>query len=145
MKSTHGIRQDDIEAEVAGLTAKSRVDLEASWRTCFGCEPPKGVKRRFMERAIAYQLQAKAYGGLRSVVRKALGTATRDPSAISHKTIDNTPKPGTRLVREWNNRSHTVDVLEAGYLYNGQTYRSLSAIARTITGARWSGPRFFGL
>lgn len=60
-------------------------------------------------------------------------------------TISKSPPPGTRLVREWNGRNHTVEVLEQGFLCDGQRYRSLSAVARAITGARWSGPRFFGL
>ena len=54
-------------------------------------------------------------------------------------------RPGTRLVREWNGRTHVVDVSEDGFAFDGKTYRSLSAIAKRITGAHWSGPRFFGL
>jgi len=65
--------------------------------------------------------------------------------ASSRAVAAASPKPGTRFLRDWNGTTHVVDVTAAGYLWNGQTYRSLSAIAREITGARWSGPRFFGI
>jgi hypothetical protein len=144
MNGKSGHRQG-VEAKVARLAEQIRPDLEAAWRKHFGCAPPKGVKRRFLERAIAYRLQAGTFGGLRPGLRKALDAAARDPSTVKLVPNIDIAKPGTRLVREWNGRNYTVDVLETGYQFNGQVYRSLSAIARTITGARWSGPRFFGL
>jgi hypothetical protein len=141
-KSGH---QHGVEAKIARLAEQNRPDLEAAWHKHFGRAPPKGVKRRFLERAIAYRLQAQAFGGLHPRLHKALRAAVRDPTTAKLAPLVSTPKPGTRLVREWNGRNYTVDVLETGYRFNGQVYRSLSAIARTITGARWSGPRFFGL
>ena len=137
--------QQSVEAKIAQLAEQCRPELEAAWRKHFSCVPPKGVKRRFLERAIAYRLQAQAFGGLSPRLHKALGAAARDPTAAKFAPLVGTPKPGTRLVREWNGCNYTVDVLEAGYRFNGRVYRSLSAIARAITGARWSGPRFFGL
>ena len=97
----------------------------------------------FIIRAISYEMQAKHYGGLRPIVVRRLdriaGGATEDAPKTS--ALD----PGTRLVREWNGATHTVDVTDDGFEWRGKTYGSLSVIAREITGAVWSGPRFFGL
>jgi hypothetical protein len=107
----------------------------------------RGISRQLMIRAIAYELQAKTFGGLKpAVVRQlqkiAAGLVTGAPVAI--KTAFKL-KPGARLVREWNGITHVVEVVDDGFIWNGERHLSLSAIARTITGARWSGPRFFGL
>ena len=96
-----------------------------------------------MVRAIAYEMQAKCYRGLRPAVARRL-------DKVAGGETENTPKtpalnPGTRLFREWNGATHTVDVTDDGFEWRGETYGSLSAIAWQITGARWSGPRFFGL
>ena len=135
----------EVEARIEKMRTFPRDDLEKSWIRIHGCNPPKGVKRRFLERAIAYHLQTTAFGGLRPRTFKALMAVLagqrnvgREGSAISSL------RPGSRLVREWNGRSHHVHVLENGFAFKGRVYRSLSAIAREITGARWSGPRFFG-
>jgi len=106
------------------------------------------MSRRLLELAAAYDAQAKVYGGLKPAVRrKLLHFATRPalPAEAPRRKPQNPLAPGSRLVREWHGRSHTVEVLEQGFLYAGRRYRSLSEIARAITGARWSGPRFFGL
>ena len=100
-----------------------------------------------MVRAIAYEMQAKKYGGLKPAVsrqlqRIAAGLAAGEPVAIKAASK---LKPGARLVREWNGSTHVVEVVDGGFIWNGERYSSLSAIARAITGARWSGPRFFGL
>ncbi len=79
-------------------------------------------------------------------LRRLVGSNRGDKSASTPRTIvSKTLPPGTRLVREWHGRPYTVEVLESGFLCDGQRYRSLSEVARAITGARWSGPRFFGL
>ncbi len=100
-----------------------------------------------MVRAIAYEMQARYYGGLKSAIVRRLdkiaggktgGEAKDAPRAI---VLD----PGARLIREWNGVTHTVDVTDDGFEWQDQRYGSLSEIAREITGARWSGPRFFGL
>jgi hypothetical protein len=98
-------------------------------------------------RAIAHRIQELRYGGLSKVIRRklALVAEARDSGAETAKEGAQRIRAGTRLVREWNGRAHTVMVEEDGFSYAGQSYRSLSAIAREITGARWSGPRFFGL
>jgi hypothetical protein len=159
-----------IEKEVAALGDLPREELVARWAKAYGCPPPKGVKRGLLERAAAWHLQAKHLGGLSPIARKAirdaikqgsLGQAPRnlkndsdaqkdDPASNSKRPISRPVaktlvRPGTRLVREWNGRTHFVDVAEDGFVFDGKTYRSLSAIAKRITGAHWSGPRFFGL
>lgn len=144
---------EKLEREVAAVDDLPREELVERWVKVFGCAPPKGIKRGLLERSAAWHLQARRLGGLSSAARKALktappgkGTGHRSPgSAIASLAKSVTLKPGTRLVRDWNGRTHVVDVAEAGFVFDGKTYRSLSAIARRITGARWSGPRFFGL
>ena len=95
-----------------------------------------------MEKAIAYEIQAKVHGGLPARTRRALKAVAK---ADGKPTSPVLPGRGTRLVREWHGRLHEVEVMEEGYRYRGERHRSLSAIARAITGARWSGPRFFGI
>jgi hypothetical protein len=95
-----------------------------------------------MQKAIAYEVQAKVFGGLPARTRRALRDAAK---AHGRSGVSKLPSRGTRLVREWNGALHEVEVLEDGYLWRGARHRSLSAIARAITGTRWSGPRFFGL
>lgn len=92
-------------------------------------------------RFIAFELQSRRKGGLPRAVAAAIEKgAGGKPRRVSPRL-----KPGGRLVREWNGTTHVVDVTEDGFNWNGRSYRSLSAIARAITGAHWSGPRFFGL
>ena len=137
-----------IEDDLAGLAQLSREELAERWRRRFGHEPPKGCGRSLLELAEAYAIQVKAFGALKPHLRRQLegevrgsakSTSARRPKQISRLT------PGTRLVREWNGKTHHVDVVESGFVWNRGRYGSLSAIAREITGARWSGPRFFGL
>ena len=144
-----------VAMEVAALSDLQRGILAELWEQRFGCVPPRGCGRQLLELAAAYVIQEKALGGLNAGTRRALsigrhsdGVAPDQPrhrlklrSAISRQSI----KPGTRLVREWNGRTHHVEVVEQGFVWNGKPHRSLSAIARAITGAQWSGPRFFGL
>ncbi|TMV06565.1 DUF2924 domain-containing protein [Ruegeria sediminis] len=125
--------------DIATLHRLPREALLDSWRDLFGAPPPKGLSAPFLRRFIAFELQARQYGGLpkdflTQLARQGRG-APRQPAL----------KPGGRLLREWNGTTHVVDVREDGYLWNGQIWRSLSAIACEITGAHWSGPRFFGL
>ncbi len=160
-----------IEQEVAALGDLPREELAARWAKVYGCPPPKGVKRGLLERAAAWHLQARHLGGLSPMARKAIrdaikaGTAMArthgqlladsDAGRIDLAAESEAPRypsrrrpsrqAGTRLVREWNGRTHVVDVSEDGFVFDGKTYRSLSAIAKRITGAHWSGPRFFGL
>lgn len=136
---------DEQLAKIAHLDVPA---LRAAWVGVFGRPPPKGISRRLLEHAAAYAAQAKVYGNLKPSVRRKLLQAARTPIASASGTRRQKQhealSPGSRLVREWHGRCHTVEVTERGFLYAGRQYRSLSEVAREITGARWSGPRFFG-
>lgn len=142
-------KTEDVEQELAAIPKMSREDLVARWAEAYGRPPPKGLSRRLLEYSAAYHIQAKAFGGLSASTRRKLRQIakaheqTKSGQASAKPSID--LSPGSRLIREWHGRTFTVDVLDQGYLCDGQRYRSLSEIARAITGARWSGPRFFGL
>jgi hypothetical protein len=131
-----------VERELAALAELDRTALLERWRMAFGRDAPPCLSRALMKKAIAYDLQVNAFGGLSSRTRRALRGAAKAGGRSSFSTL---PSRGTRLVREWHGALHEVEVLEDGYLWRGVRHRSLSAIARAITGARWSGPRFFGL
>jgi hypothetical protein len=121
------------------------------WRRTIGGQSLKYVSVQFMRSALAYEAQIKAYGGHSSAVRKAFKAALKTGQRSSETegrpkpTRQSALRPGTHLVREWNGRTYQIEVLDDGFQMDGKRYRSLSAIARKITGAHWSGPRFFGL
>ncbi len=120
-----------------------RSALTARWLTIYCSEPPKGISRHLLIRAIAYEIQAKRYGGLKPATGRRLKGIVNGTN--SERKTPPRLQPGARLVREWHGVSHVVEVTTDGFIWNGDRHRSLSAIARAITGARWSGPRFFGL
>jgi hypothetical protein len=138
-------RPVDRLAEVAQLDGRA---LRAAWAALFGRVPPESLSRRLLEYAASYHAQAKIYGGLKPALRRRLVQAAR-PRATDGPPLPRKPArvltPGSRLVREWHGRSYTVEVAQNGFLYAGRHYRSLSEVAWVITGAQWSGPRFFGL
>ncbi len=135
------------EIEFGPLADLPRAELATRWQTYYRVDPPKGISRQLLVRAIAYQMQAKRYGGLKPASLRRLHKVMQGDVIGNKAGIARTAKlhPGARLVREWNGISHVVEVIEGGFIWNGDRYASLSAIARAITGARWSGPRFFGL
>ncbi len=136
-----------FEQDIAGLADLPRPDLIARWRALYRGNPPKGISRSLLIRAVAYQLQAKRFGGLKPATDRHLqkiANGTAGGNSINRKVTPDL-QPGARLVREWNGSTHVVDVVEGGFTWNGELYGSLSVIARRITGARWSGPRFFGV
>ena len=123
--------------------------LREEWRRLCRSEPPR-VSRDLLMRAIAYRLQELAFGGLPKWARQrlagsAIGSDPSDPGEQAPKAAEPRLRPGARLVREWRGRTHAVIVLGDGFEFEGRPYRSLTQIAREITGAHWSGPRFFGL
>jgi hypothetical protein len=130
--------------EIGRLAGLSRSELAERWQAIFGSVPPKGVKRGLLERACAYDIQAKAFGGLRRPTKKSLA-AVADGGALKAPPSKLGLKPGSHLLREWHGVVHRAEVTHDGILWNGRRYRSLSAVARAITGTSWSGPRFFGL
>jgi hypothetical protein len=121
-------------------------ELRKEWRRLYRSQPPR-LSRDLLVRAIAYRIQELHYGGLSKATRRKLTALVQARgSDVETATESGAQRIRTgRLVREWNGRTHTVTVEEDGFSYAGQNYRSLSAVARDITGARWSGPRFFGL
>jgi hypothetical protein len=139
---------DSIPTRLAALRTMALPDLKAEWRTLLGAEPP-GYNRRFLESRLAYRIQELTYGGLKpETVRRlqALGEQFASRNATRRRSHHTTmPIAGTRLLREWRGVEHAVTVLAEGYEWQGRPYRSLSAIARAITGTRWNGLVFFGL
>ena len=143
----HGDRTSgDLDATIRELADLPRQNLTERWRQLYRAAPPKGISRPLLLRAVAYGMQVKRTGGLKPAVRRQLrklaeGGSTRAAENLNSARI----APGMRLIREWNGSSHLVEAVAGGFLWNGKRYSSLSAVARAITGARWSGPRFFGL
>jgi hypothetical protein len=139
---------DPIPARLAALKTMPMPDLKAQWRELFETEPPP-FNRRYLENRLAYRIQELAYGGLKPETLRRLQALGEqyDSGNITARRIRHDAKPiiGTRLVREWKSIEHTVTVLADGYEWEGRPYRSLSAIARAITGTRWNGLVFFGI
>ena len=141
-------KPDPIPARLAALKTTPMLDLKRQWRELFETEPP-AFNRRYLESRLGYRIQELAYGGLKpETVRRleALGEQL-DGGNITTRRIraDLTPIVGTRLLREWQGAEHIVTVTTDGFEWQGRPYRSLSAIARAITGTRWNGLVFFGL
>ena len=137
---------ETLGADLEALRGLSREELKRAWQGLYGSTCPAHMSRILLLRALAYRMQERALGGLDPVTRRRLARAAEDlaagrPLAVPAPKI----KPGTRLLREWQGVVHEVIVLERGVEYRDQTWPSLSAVAREITGTRWSGPRFFGL
>ncbi len=126
----------------------STADLKQQWRELFGKEPPP-FNRAYLQTRLAYRVQELAYGGLKpeTVARlEALGEKLDGGNVVLRRIrADDRPIAGTRLMREYQGVEHVVTVLQDGFEYEGRPYRSLSAIARAITGTRWNGWTFFGL
>ena len=136
--------QGKLNRALRALDATPREDLVREWRRLHKSEAPRYASRDFLVRAISYALQERELGGLPASVRRALvAIATGNPASVQPPRLK--IKPGTRLLREWHGTTHEVLVTERGFVWEGATYRSLSAIAVAITGAKWNGPRFFGL
>lgn len=131
----------DIAQEITRLENLTKDDLRAEWRRLHQTSPPKRLSRDILLRGIAYKVQEDTFGGLSKAILRRLQPA----SSATKRRPARTFKPGTRLVREWRGVTHTVVILDHGVEWHGQRYRSLSVVAREITGAHWSGPRFFGL
>jgi hypothetical protein len=120
--------------------------LRQEWRRLYRAEPPR-LSRDLMMRALAYRIQEIAFGGLSKSTLRRLATLAVEFESEGRIATPAQPriKPGARLVREWHGRTHAVVVTEEGFEFEGKLYRSLTSVAREITGAAWSGPRFFGL
>ena len=135
-----------LAEHLVALSELTLPELRTEWRRLYRSPPPR-LSRNLMVRAIAYRIQERACGGLTPAISRRLQEYGRKDAKMPDglNTAGALPKPGTRLVREWNGRTYTVAITEDGFVYNGMTYSSLTKVARIITGAHWSGPRFFGL
>ncbi|MCW3848106.1 DUF2924 domain-containing protein [Sphingomonas sp. LB-2] len=132
---------------LAALATMRAAELRAEWERVYRAPAPP-LTGDLLRRGIAWRLQERVHGGLPTSVARELRRLKRQyerSGTVSINVHDGRIKPGTRLVREWGGASHHVLVLESGYQYRDRRYLSLSQIARDITGAHWSGPRFFGL
>jgi hypothetical protein len=127
-----------LDAEIADLACLGLEELRARWRVAFG-PPPKLRSAELMRLMLAWRLQARAYGGLDAGTRQRL--VRRGPVAPAGRALG----IGARLTRDWEGEKIEVIVTAEGFSWKGACYKSLSALASTITGTRWNGPRFFGL
>jgi hypothetical protein len=136
---------DSIAAQVAALPKKPTPELKQMWRELFDREPP-GFSRNYLVSRLSYRLQELHFGGLTPTTRAKLDALADglDPKAARKRVVDG-PVVGTRLVREFQGREYTVTVLADGFEWEGRRYKSLSAVARAITGTRWNGLTFFGV
>ena len=136
----------EVEAEIAGLLDRSTQELRLVWRQLHRAGPPVGLSRDLLIRALAYDLQERTHGGASAALRRrlqSLAEASEKGALAVNRGI--VLKAGTTLVRQWRGHTHTVLVQKDGFEHEGQRYGSLTTIAERITGAHWSGPRFFGL
>jgi hypothetical protein len=137
----------DVAQALTRLSELTIFELRGEWRRLHRTPPPMRLSRDLLTRGITYKLQERAYGGLSLATARKLEHANADPqSRGAAKPVQPISlRPGTRLVREWRGVTHMVLIHADGVEWRGQRYRSLTIVARKITGARWSGPRFFGL
>jgi len=135
-----------LSDRLAALAGLSLADLRLEWRRRYRAEPPR-LSRDIMIRAIAYRLQEIAHGGPSKATQRRFMTLAAEFETGGRIAPPPRPrvKPGSRFVREWHGRTHTVCVTDDGFEFQGKAYRSLTKIAFDITGAQWSGPRFCGL
>jgi len=138
---------EDLSAQIENLANLGSEELDQTWRDLFGSERPRRVCGNLLIKALGYRLQEKAIGGLKPSTRRLLERWGRNGSerGLSAEPARTQLKVGTGLVRQWHGVTHRVTVLDDGFDFDGERFRSLSEIARKITGVRWSGPLFFGL
>ncbi len=144
-----------IVRQIADLETLPAARLEDRWRALFGTDPP-ACQRRFLVKRLAYRLQELAYGGLSEAARTRMEEIAQEAGFDEEASLPGRsrrgaqrkralPVAGTRLVRVWDDRRYEVTVTATGFEFEGRPYRSLSAIANTITGTHWNGRVFFGL
>ena len=138
--------QHETSSRIARLNELTAQQLRDEWHRLHGGQPPR-LSRDLLIRTIAYRIQEVAYGGLSKAIQRKLAVLGKELKLKGGVVVtpDLSLRPGARLVREWRGRTHTVIVTENGFEYAGEVFLSLTKIAHAITGAHWSGPRFFGL
>lgn len=134
-----------VYKQLETLPNLSRDDLTRLWQKLFNSTPDPKIRKPSLVRFLAYRIQEQAYGSLSVTSERRLRQLAGAVAGNSNAKVFPKIQPGTRFVREWQNQVHLVSVEAKGYEYRGDRYRSLSEIARRITGTRWSGPLFFGL
>ena len=136
-----------VSTELAAIAMMTYSELHLAWRRHYRAVPPKKMSRDILELGIAWKIQESKLGGLGAAVKRQIAelASTMEAKSDLAKPRAISLKLGARLLRTWEGVTHEVLVVEDGFLWAGKTWRSLSAIAREITGTRWSGPRFFGL
>ena len=139
--------EEQLRAEIESLPGLTLQELRERWERLYGRPAPKSFRRDLLVRAVAYQMQVKVYGGLSAATKRRLreiAAAARD-GTFDASMAGPRIKPGTRLIRLWQGETHTVFVHEDDFEWNGERHRSLSTIARKITGTSWNGWTFFGV
>ncbi len=138
---------ETIRPRLASLKACSITELKDHWRALYKYEPPLRISHELLTRAVAYRIQEQVHGGLKPSTRRLLMRLANDArSGRPLRFEPAAPAPaGTVLLREWHGVTHEVRVLDRGVLYKRKRYRSLTEVAKQITGAHWNGPQFFGL
>ncbi len=139
--------EDAVAVKLRVLAEMDYDALRDEWRRLYRAHPPKRVSRDLLQLGVAWKIQEKAYGGLSTALKRRLAdlakTMEQDGDIVRSRVAR--LKPGAKLIRKWQGETHTVAVLEDGFEWQGKRWRSLSVIAKLITGSHWSGPRFFGL
>lgn len=138
---------NSLSSELASVITMTYTQLHHAWRRHYRVVPPKKMSRDILELGIAWKIQENKLGGLGVSMKRQIAELARTMETKSDlaKPRVVSLKPGARLLRSWSGVTHEVLVVEDGFLWGGKTWRSLSAIAREMTGTLWSGPRFFGL
>lgn len=141
------LNASNLEDEIARLRDLDLSDLRDKWRKHYKTEPSRSFRRDFLVRAVAYKMQVEVYGGLKSSTLRRLKQIAEALREGKPETIFTAPKikPGTLLVRSWRDETHIVTALEDGFEWKRKRYRSLSEVARAITGTQWNGLVFFGV
>ncbi len=145
-KATTAARQKKVEEQIANLPSMARPALHKLWRELFELDPSPALRREMLVPILAYRIQEKAFGGLKESTGRKLSELANDYLSARKSAAPQMirPKIGTRYVREYGGKLHEVTVLDSSYEYEDKTYRSLTEIAKVITGTKWSGPVFFG-
>jgi hypothetical protein len=138
---------ETISLRLASRKSSSIAELKQQWQALYHSEPPHRISRELLTRAVAYRIQEQVYGGIKPSTRRLLirlANDARSGSPLKPKPAS-AAQPGTVLMREWHGVTHEVRVLDRGVQYKRKRYRSLTEVAKLVTGAHWNGPHFFGL
>jgi Protein of unknown function (DUF2924) len=141
------VKSKQLAQELKDLETQGDDELKDRWRSLYRTKPPQKIHRSLLIAAVAHRMQENALGALESSVRRHLMQAANNPATprSSPHFPGLRPRTGTVLVRDWGGVTHQAKVLEDGILFRSKRYKSLSEVARVITGSHWSGPLFFGL